>query len=277
MLKLTITNPNTQAAETYDVVTEFNQAFERAQKLGLMRSVFYSRVKEMKIKGAPVWLHSDSDVGNGLLRILPDSYSLYDVRMVDDVLSAVREELRDDLEGNLLYEQYDNVEEMFADIKESLKFIANTKVSFYCPLRGGINDHEGDYYDVSDYTLSKYADEIEDAIAKEQSTEINMAEYVSSHAGIKDKVVFVEWGVEELRGILYGKIDCYLTEPLTHDETERLRNAIEGQNSDGFGEGFEQREIRVDEGDLYVSYWHSGDDYFLYTTEEMHAAKNGGR
>ncbi|MBR1989200.1 MAG: serine dehydratase subunit alpha family protein, partial [Firmicutes bacterium] len=36
---------------------------------------------------------------------------------------------------------------------------------------------------------------------------------------------------------------CYLTEELTPEETERLRDAITGQNSDGLGEGFEQREI----------------------------------
>ena len=68
---------------------------------------------------------------------------------------------------------------------------------------------------------------------------------------------------------LYGKIDCYLTESLTPDETERLRDAISGRNSDGLGEGFEQREIPIDEGDLYVSYWHSGDDYFLHTEDEF--------
>jgi hypothetical protein len=277
MLKLTLTNPNNQTTETYDVVTEFSRMFARAQELELMRSVFGLRVKDMRDPNAPVWLHSDSDVGNGLLRLIPDTHSLYDVQTVDEAVSSVHEDLRDDIEGNLLYEQYNNIEEMFADIKEMLKFIANTKVSFYCPLKCGINDHDGDFYDISNYTLNKYADEIEDAVAKEQSTEINMAEYVGDHAGIKGKLVFIEWGVEERQGVLYGKIDCYLTEPLTPDETERLRDAIEGQNSDGFGEGFEQREIRVDDGDIYVSYWHSGDDYFLYTAEEMHAAKNGGR
>ena len=77
--------------------------------------------------------------------------------------------------------------------------------------------------------------------------------------------------------MLYGKIDCYLTEALTPEETERLRDAISGQNSDGLGEGFEQREIPIDDGDLYVSYWHSGDDYFLYTEDEMNelAQANG--
>lgn len=104
-----------------------------------------------------------------------------------------------------------------------------------------------------------------------------MADYVSDHADIKGKLVFAEWGVEERRGMLYGKIDCYLTEELTPEETERLRDAITGQNSDGLGEGFEQREIPIDEGDLYVSYWQSGNEYFLYTEDEMNdlAQANG--
>ena len=269
MLKLSIKNPTTQETETYNVVTEFNQFFDRAKEYGLINSIFSLKVKEMKAEDAPIRLHADSDVGNGLLRILPDSDSLYDVRVTDESVSGVREELRDDLEANLVNEQYDTTEELYADIKEMMKSLAGTKMSFFCPLTGNLSDHDGDYYETDAYMINNNADAIEEAIAKEQATEINMAEYVGDHAGIKDKLVFAEWGVEEHRGTLYGKIDCYLTESLTPDETERLRDAISGQNSDGLGEGFEQREIPVDEGDLYVSYWHSGDDYFLLTEDEF--------
>ena len=80
MLKLSIKNPNTQATETYDVVTEFNQFFDRAKEYGLINSIFSLKVKEMRAEDALIRLHTDSDVGNGLLRILPDSDSLYDVR-----------------------------------------------------------------------------------------------------------------------------------------------------------------------------------------------------
>ena len=277
MLKITLTNPNAQATETYDVVKEFNPMFERAKELGLISSIFGLKVKDMKDENAPIRLHADSDVGNGLLRILPENDSLYDVRVTDESVSGVREELHDDLEANLVYEQYSDTEEMYDDIKEMLKALAGSKLSFFCPLTGNINDHEGDYYETSNDVLTENADAIEEAIAREQATEINMADYVSDHADIKGKLVFAEWGVEERRGMLYGKIDCYLTEALTPEETERLRDAISGQNSDGLGEGFEQREIRIDEGDLYVSYWHSGDDYFLYTEDEMNelAQANG--
>ena len=277
MLKLTIKNPTTQANETYDVVTEFNQFYDKATEYGLLNSIFSLKVKDMRAEDAPVRLHADSDVGNGLLRILPDNDSLYDVRVTDESVSGVREELHDDLEANLVYEQYSDTEEMYDDIKEMLKALAGSKLSFFCPLTGNINDHEGDYYETSNDVLTENADAIEEAIAREQATEINMADYVSDHADIKGKLVFAEWGVEERRGMLYGKIDCYLTEALTPEETERLRDAISGQNSDGLGEGFEQREIPIDEGDLYVSYWQSGNEYFLYTEDEMNdlAQANG--
>ena len=51
-------------------------------------------------------------------------------------------------------------------------------------------------------------------------------------------------------------------------------------NSDGFGEGLEQRPIETEDGDLYLSMWNSGDDYFIYDENEMNEylsqQQNGG-
>ena len=158
MLKITLTNPNTQATETYDVVKEFNPMFERAKELGLISSIFGLKVKDMKDENAPIRLHADSDVGNGLLRILPENDSLYDVRVTDESVSGVREELHDDLEANLVYEQYSDTEEMYDDIKEMLKALASSKLSFFCPLTGNINDHEGDYIAAGEYQFQEVYD-----------------------------------------------------------------------------------------------------------------------
>ena len=269
MLKLSIKNPTTQETETYDVATEFNQFFNQAKEYGLINSIFSLRVNAMRDENAPIRLHADSDVGNGLLSILDGDDSLYDVRVIDEELSDVREELRDELEANLVHEQYRDVDELFDDIKEMTKSLAGTKISFFCPLAGNLNDHEGDYYEADGSMLTDNIDKIEDAIRSEQARELKMGEYISDHADIKGKVLFAEWGVEEHYGALYGKIDCYLSEELSPEETERLKDAITGQNSDGLGEGFEQREIHIDEGDLYVSYWQSGDEYFLHTEDEF--------
>jgi hypothetical protein len=62
---------------------------------------------------------------------------------------------------------------------------------------------------------------IAEAIADEQACELHMAEYVGNHAALSEKLIFVEWDVEELQGVLYGRIDCYLSEELTAEETEK--------------------------------------------------------
>jgi hypothetical protein len=63
----------------------------------------------------------------------------------------------------------------------------------------------------------------------------------------------------------------------TSHRFEAIKDGISGQNSDGFGEGFEQREIHTDDGDLYVSFWQSGNDYFVHTQSEMDEYINQGQ
>lgn len=43
----------------------------------------------------------------------------------------------------------------------------------------------------------------------------------------------------------------------------------QGQESDGWGEGFEQREIKTEEGELCVSFWNSDNDFFIKTEQEL--------
>lgn len=79
------------------------------------------------------------------------------------------------------------------------------------------------------------------------------------------------WGVEVYRGDLFGKIECSLKEEMTPAEEEILKDYIFGQNSDGWGEHFEQQPIDTEDGDLYVSFWNSGDDYAIMTQDELDA------
>ena len=268
MLKIT-TKEVSGEKETFDIATEFHEMMKRSSKHGTRVSPFGWRVGQMKDAKSAVHLHADSDVGNALLRLLDDGESLYDLCIIDEGVSHIREELKDEIEQNLLYEQYHTVDELFDDIKAHTKELATSKMSFYCPLTAYINDHDNEYRDADSQDLVDNQELIASAIADEQVRELNMATYVSEHAALGEKLVFIEWNVEERQGALYGRIDCYLSEELSEDEIGRLKDAIEGQNSDGLGEGFEQKEIYIDDGDLYVSYWHSGDNYFLYDDAEM--------
>ena len=47
-----------------------------------------------------------------------------------------------------------------------------------------------------------------------------------------------------------------------------MKDWITGQNSDGFGESLEQIPIKVEEGELYVSFWNRY-RYYLYTDQEF--------
>ena len=112
-------------------------------------------------------------------------------------------------------------------------------------------------------------EEISEKLKAEQIG-LEMTPFVGEQANIEDKLIYAEWSVENRNDTLYGKISCYFREPLTEKETEILKETITGQNSDGFGESFEQRPIKVDSDDVYVSFW-DYDDYFLKTGKEMDA------
>ena len=176
--------------------------------------------------------------------------------------------MREEIERNALNGQYATKEELYADIRKMKIELSSVQEDFYCPLHAVIVNEDGEERGLTAEELTGYESEIRLKLVERQTPDIDMAKYFGYHAKITDKILYAEWTVEEKSGKLYGKISCYLNETLTTEETERLKHAIDGQNSDGFGEGFEQCSIETLNGKLYAFLW-DYDDYFLKTSEEM--------
>ena len=141
-------------------------------------------------------------------------------------------------------------------------------IDFICPLKVTVEE-DGNWFteDGRSFLLVYNENEIREALQDELAEDENMADYLPDE--LKPKIASVEWNVTGAQGRLYGKISCELRAPLTDSEQAVLADWISGQNSDGLGEGFEQRPVDTNDGDLYVHLWHSGDDYFVLQAEEF--------
>ncbi len=218
-----------------------------------------------------VKLYSDSDFGNHLLRLFSEANTLADVNTACFVLGKTDESIKEELEQNLLTDQYSNNIQLICDIKDMTERLGQVKISFFCPLAGTIKDTEyNDPTPIGNLYLKSYEWDIRELLESEQSSpEDEMAQFFNNDDHIKAKLVSAEWTVDEHKGKLYGRIDCRFKEALTEDETEIFKDWLIGQCADGFGEHIEQQPIDTEDGDLFVSFWHPGDSYFLCTEDEL--------
>ena len=217
-----------------------------------------------------VKLYSDSDFGNHLIPLFDEQNSLAEVNMLTQIITDLSYDIKCELEQNVLWDQYKNTQEIYRDISAMIDRSAPVKSVFYCPLVGELVDDESESSYLDGRQLNYYGSSIQDALEADMADDkTDMAKYFDRNEEINNKLVTAKWGIEEYRGRLFGKIECGLREELTDREKDILTEWITGQNSDGYGEHFEQQPISTDDGKLYVSFWNSSDDYTLMTHDEL--------
>ena len=119
--------------------------------------------------------------------------------------------------------------------------------------------------------LVECQEQILDAIKQESCTgeeARGMMHYFDDDRAVAGKVIDARPTVEEYQGELYGVLECRLREPLTPEELNKLECFWNGQESDGWGEGFEQTDINVEGGRLNVHFWNCK-EYSIQTEEQL--------
>ena len=140
------------------------------------------------------------------------------------------------------------------------------QMKFYSPLTADFfpndtEDLDDDYseYEGIPYTgkeLTGYRDVIRDAIYEDVKDFYgDLMRYYHEDDSVRQKVISAVPSVEIHGNKLCGCLNVELRESLNEGEQAVLCDYSSGQYSDGWGEGFEQRDIRVEEGTLAVHFW----------------------
>ena len=247
---------------------EERNVYSALRELGINSLMQRLKVGENE-NGVTLKLVADNDFDVAITKILTDNRdTLYDAILAAKRLNDLKDDaIKEEIERNAVNEQYERKADIYEDIRKMKIGFSVSNEDFYCLLHVRLHDTEGYDIDLVQEDIVRLEEEIREKLKAEQE-ETEMTGYVGERANIEDKLVYAEWSVENRNGNLYGKISCYFRESLTDEETERLKRTITGQNSDGFGESFEQHPVRVDSDDIYVSFW-DDKDYFLKTSTEM--------
>lgn len=172
-------------------------------------------------------------------------------------------------------------EQYKGEYAEPLEFNENDYETFclYSPLTAQLyeNGEDSGYLFRSDLTpyAKKIADAIEDYVSLEEMAR-GLMHYYSEDSVIASKVLSARPKVAEVDGELYGVLECKIRDQLFEEEITKLKEYWTGQMSDGWGEGFEQQEISVSDGELYVSFWNSENFWSVMTEEELYGSQVQG-
>lgn len=139
---------------------------------------------------------------------------------------------------------------------------------------GDLDDYRED---LSASEVLEYEDEILALIQKEKLSdegERGLAVYLDDD--LSQKVYSINPSVEEWNGELWGVTEVQTHGSLSASELVELTEWLSSQFSDGWGEGLEQREIKVEDGELYLSFWDSSDRFFIRPEDELKGSQSFG-
>lgn len=141
---------------------------------------------------------------------------------------------------------------------------------FYEKNRYG--DIANDSIELSPSETLEYFDEIKELIRDTElpeEKEIGWAAWFGGDDRYEAKIKSIKPDIEIVDDKIFFTLTVKSSEPLSETELCDLKEYCIGQQADGWGEGFEQQDIKTADGVLNVSLWDSSDDYFILTEDEF--------
>lgn len=183
--------------------------------------------------------------------------------------------------GYLLYHGCNqSLSEMLSEVGIEIEQAETQTLKLYMPLRATTYYEENFYGDmeqcddeveIDSHDLVDFEGEIMEAIEENnfpEESKRGLMEYYGESDSVNAKVKRYDFSVEVVDGKLMGVATAQLNAPLDGEEMKKLKQTVEGQCSDGWGEGFEQRDIECGDRDINVSFWQSK-NWSLQTAEEL--------
>ena len=171
--------------------------------------------------------------------------------------------------GKGLILRKDRPVESLPDELSGIRLFSPLKAELYREI--GRGDLSAEPEEIPAYELCEYEDSIMEQIAGERldsEGERGLAIYLQNRL-LNRKVASMVPAVEVWQGELWGVLEVKSYGPLSPNMLKAVMDEWSGQESDGWGEGFEQRPIETDEGELYVSFWNSSNSFFITTEEQL--------
>ncbi|MBR0596390.1 hypothetical protein [Sinanaerobacter chloroacetimidivorans] len=151
----------------------------------------------------------------------------------------------------------------------TLRLFSPLTANLYTPDEyGGLSDWPDE---LTPADLCAYEDKIFELIQHERldsEGDRGLAVYLH-HDNLREKVYSMNPTVEVWQGKLWGVLELKSHGELSPAELESLTEEWCGQESDGWGEGFEQRPIKTNDGELYVSFWNAGKNFSIKPEQEL--------